>query len=363
LNIVQATRAYETWAGKRINLVDADLDLKHEKMAEAPLPFLRATYYRWAGLWRELCSDLADGPVLLSVGDLHIENFGTWRDAEGRLIWGVNDFDEAFPMPYSADLIRLATSALLAIQTEELTVNAGEACGAILAGYSEAVHAGQGRAFVLEESHSALRTMALGSERDPARFWSKLSSLKDATPPESVRKLLRNSLPGEPEWLKPKERVHFAHRIAGLGSLGRERYVAMCEWQGGFIAREAKAMLPSAYAWATDSREKRKYFYNKILGSATRAADPFLQTTKGWVIRRLSPHCSRINLSEFPKKRDEIRILKAMGEETANVHFGAQSAVADIRHDLHRQREGWLTEAARKMTDAVLKDWKAWRKA
>jgi len=32
---------------------------------------------------------------VLAVGDLHVENFGTWRDAEGRLIWGVNDFDES----------------------------------------------------------------------------------------------------------------------------------------------------------------------------------------------------------------------------------------------------------------------------
>ena len=42
------------------------------------------------------------------------ENFGTWRDAEGRLIWGVNDFDEAARMPYALDIVRLATSAVLA---------------------------------------------------------------------------------------------------------------------------------------------------------------------------------------------------------------------------------------------------------
>ena len=35
------------------------------------------------------------GALELSVGDLHVENFGTWRDSEGRLIWGINDFDEA----------------------------------------------------------------------------------------------------------------------------------------------------------------------------------------------------------------------------------------------------------------------------
>ena len=57
---------------------------------------------------------LARAPRALAVGDLHVENFGTWRDVEGRLIWGINDFDEAWRLPYTNDLVRLATSALLA---------------------------------------------------------------------------------------------------------------------------------------------------------------------------------------------------------------------------------------------------------
>ena len=40
--------------------------------------------------------------------------FGTWRDKEGRLVWGVNDCDEAARMPYAVDLMRLVTSAILA---------------------------------------------------------------------------------------------------------------------------------------------------------------------------------------------------------------------------------------------------------
>jgi uncharacterized protein (DUF2252 family) len=45
--------------------------------------------------WPEVCPDLAKAPKVLAVGDLHVENFGTWRDVEGRLVWGINDFDEA----------------------------------------------------------------------------------------------------------------------------------------------------------------------------------------------------------------------------------------------------------------------------
>jgi len=51
---------------------------------------------------------------VMAVRDLHLENFGAWRDVEGRLVWGVNDFDEAHPMAFANDLVRLAVSALLA---------------------------------------------------------------------------------------------------------------------------------------------------------------------------------------------------------------------------------------------------------
>jgi len=34
-------------------------------------------------LWQETCPDLAKGPWVKAVGDLHVENFGTWRDTEG----------------------------------------------------------------------------------------------------------------------------------------------------------------------------------------------------------------------------------------------------------------------------------------
>src|SRR5262245_20146622 len=105
VGIRKATEAYESWLARYVSLIPADLKLKHERMAESPFPFLRATFYRWRQLWPESCPDLDAAPKVLGVGDLHVENFGTWRDHEGRLIWGVNDFDEACVLPYTNDLV------------------------------------------------------------------------------------------------------------------------------------------------------------------------------------------------------------------------------------------------------------------
>ena len=106
MNIRQATKAYEDWMRQCAFIVRAGLRDKHAKMKEDPFQFLRGTYYRWAQLWPEFCPESARAPSIVSVGDLHVDSFGTWRDAEGRMCWGVDDFDESWPLPYTNDLTR-----------------------------------------------------------------------------------------------------------------------------------------------------------------------------------------------------------------------------------------------------------------
>jgi hypothetical protein len=354
--VVDATRAYEAWMRKRIDVVVGDLRHKHEAMAAAAFPFMRATFYRWVSLWQETCPDLAKTPTLLAVGDLHVENFGTWRDVEGRLVWGVNDFDECYPMPYAIDLVRVATSALIAIKEDRLTIGADAACAALLEGYTETMTSGAGKAFVLEEAHPSLRAMALGEARDPPRFWQKLAANKPADPPGVVRRLIGKALP------ETEGKIRMLRRTAGLGSLGRPRYVGLAQVDGGMVAREAKAMLPSAFGWANRIKGKG-LFQEALLATAVRCPDPFLAMKKGWVLRRLGPDCSAIELADFPKKRNEQQVLTAMGRETGNIHLGTRSARDAVRRDLRRRRGRWLREAAETMTEATLADWKAWRKS
>ena len=150
--------------------------------------------------------------------------------------------------------------------------------------------------------------------------------------------------------------------MAGLGSLGRQRWVALAEWQGGWVAREVKALAPSAWAWANDLNARPKRYYQAIVNQAARAPDPYLGVGKRWLVRRLAPDCSRIELSDLPKERDEINLLHAMGWETANIHLGSSDATKAIQRDLAQRQEGWLHTAAEAMAQAVTEDWKAWRR-
>src|ERR1019366_5805746 len=212
MKIQKATARYEEWLAKQLTIVPADLEHKHEQMSAALFPFMRATYYRWAQIWPEVCGGLVSAPVVLGVGDLHVENFGTWRDSEGRLFWGINDFDETWRLPYTHDLVRLAASAHIAISENHLALDLKNAAAAILEGYSESLGGG-GRAFV----------------------------------------------------------------VAERGSLGRQRFVALAEWHASHIAREAKAMAPSACWWAAGCKGSSRLLYQEILDTAVRCCDPYVK--------------------------------------------------------------------------------------
>jgi Uncharacterized protein conserved in bacteria (DUF2252) len=293
---------------------------------------------------------------VLSVGDLHIENFGTWRDEEGRLIWGVNDLDEAWPAAYTLDLVRLTTSVYVAIGEQHLCLTKRAAAEAIEEGYRDALAAG-GKAFILAEDHRWLRLLALGKLRDPVQFWNKLEHLPPYTakPPNDARRLLEKMLPS------PNREYQLKKRIAGLGSLGHPRILALSRWRGAFIAREAKAIRPSAWVWAKNASSKEIYG-DKLALRSIRVPDPCVRIDGRWLVRRLAPDCSRIELASLSKDRDEARLLYSMGWETANMHFGTPQAITKVKRDLAARRGRWLHKAAKAMLAATTKDWDKWRR-
>jgi hypothetical protein len=355
-DIVQATAEFEKWASRHVNLIRSDVNLKHQLMAAAPFPFFRATFYRWAQWWPIICPELARAPQVLAVGDLHIENFGTWRDIEGRLIWGVNDFDEAWLASYTVDLVRLVTSVYLAIQAEHLSISRKTAFQAIEAGYRDSI-AKRGSPFILAEHHRWLRQIALNKLRDPVVFWKKILACPKykGELPKDVWKLVHNSMP-----LRTLN-YELKSRIAGLGSLGHPRVLALATWDGAHVVREAKQLTPSAWIWARQLQASQ-VLSKKLVETAVRIRDPHVHFAAHWIVRRLAPDCCHIELQSLPEERDEEKLAYYMGWETANIHLGSQRAVFALKRDLAHRKGKWLHKAAKAMLKVTLGDWSLWRR-
>jgi uncharacterized protein (DUF2252 family) len=345
--ITASARAYENWLKTEIgpDFVEADLDEKHRKMRKSPFAFLRATYWRWAETILEICPELTDAPAILAIGDIHLENFGTWRDVEARLIWGANDFDEAAVMPYPLDLVRLATSALLARMDQGPA--ASEICGAILKGYTNIIAAPS--PLVLERDYKWLREAVVLPEAKRAAFWEKLVSLPPTAVPQRYEDALRAALPD------PDLPLVISARQAGTGSLGRPRFLASGNWRGGPILREAKAIVVSAWSLrhAPGTNTIRA---GEIAAGRFRAPDPHYRVSDGIVVRRLSPNSRKIEVKDSTDELLSPKVLEIMGREIANCHASDPGVLLAIQEDLVRRGANWLLQAADAAAQSVARE-------
>ncbi|HEY5836931.1 DUF2252 domain-containing protein [Streptomyces sp.] len=113
----QILSVFDTAFGELLAADPAAFRVKFRKMAASAFAFYRGT----ASLFYADLDDEKDAVPYLTAttarvwihGDLHAENFGTYLDANGRLIFNVNDFDEAFVGPFTWDLKRFAASVAL----------------------------------------------------------------------------------------------------------------------------------------------------------------------------------------------------------------------------------------------------------
>ncbi|MBV9929497.1 MAG: DUF2252 family protein [Alphaproteobacteria bacterium] len=347
--IAQSMRDYDDWLRARLGsrFVADDLAHKHKLMRKEAFAFLRGTCFRWAETAPQLCPDLLGAPEVPSVIDSHVGNFGLWSDVEGRLVWGVNDYDEAAAAAWPFDLVRLAASALVA--AGKRGCSAAETEDAILDGY--AVGIARPRPYVLERERGWLRELFAASPQDREDFWAEILALPKARRRDGgFVAALRGALP------ERGADVAIAHRRAGVGSLGRLRLVAAtAAWRGGPLAREAKAAVPSC--WAPRGKAGTGYAYAR---GRFRTPDPWLKAEGEIVVRRLAPNSRKLDLEEL-RPHLRRRLLRAMARDIAGVHAGGKGGADAVKEDLARRGGGWLAQAATAVAAATERDWKAWR--
>ena len=361
--IFRSTDHYDSWLLALKPAFEHDLKQKLKVMAGNPGDFLRATFYRWSERFPTVCLEVISAPAVRAVGDVHVGNFGSWPCREGRLRWGLNDFDEAGWMPFTNDLVRLATSALLARSDFDPEL-AGRT---ILSGYSQRLRDGKLGALLIDDD-AGIRTSVAAARPTAEAFYGKLAG-KDELDPDDTTRLER--LCGRLHEAVPGGELH--HRRAGRGSLGRVRVFVLGRGDQA-VAVEAKRVLRSAWSWARrgshadpSAADDRNSDVSALLLDARRGLDPQTSVEEigghQWVLRPLSPDRAGIDFGDADSVSEDLatRLLQRMGAEVAQLHLLSHNSAPLISY-LADHEPGWLQRAALAMKEDTEADFEAWMK-
>ena len=231
-------------------------------------------------------------------------------------------------------------------------VGNGDAAKAILDGYKKGLKRPQPS--LLDEQASWMRAYVTCTDDERDEFWDEVEKYSRAKPPAPVAVTLRKKLPPDASFDR------FATRVAGVGSLGRPRFLAIADWRGGKVVREAKALVPSAWDWAHDQRGKLRFL--ELAKGPYRAPDPHLalESQSGFVIRRLAPDSRKINLGDHANMRLELNLLNVMGFDIGAIHAATAGASTKIAADLRKRDNDWLHAAAKAAAAFVEDDFREW---
>ena len=376
------------------------LAMKYAKMAQSPFIFLRGSCH----LFYDALPDsplFRDTPLAWCCGDLHFENFGSYKGDNRLVYFDINDYDEAALAPVTWDMIRLLTSiqcgadALNATHAEVLAVS--QSC---LDAYRSALINGKPLWVERETSGglvNALLTTLQGRERSAfldkrtIRKGHRRSLILDgvkALPASDAQKKIVTGFMDDFASRQPSpkffEVLDIGRRIAGTGSLGVERFVVLVEGKGspdGNYLLDIKEAKPSALAphlarlgikqptWP-DEASRVVSVQNRM-----QAVDhAFLQAVKlaglPCILRGLQPSEDRVAIGEWGKKLDRLKeVVSTMGrilawdQLRASGRSGAASADELIAF---AQRNDWMKEmldVATEMTLTTQQQWKIFTEA
>jgi len=369
------------------------LALKYREMCKSPFSFFRGTAHLF---WEDLgarTSALPDSPLVWACGDLHLENFGSYRGNNGLSYFDLNDFDEGALAPSSWEVSRFVASVYVAAPSLNLThAEANELVKLFLDAYGTAL--GEGKAGWIERATASgmVRTLL---ERVKRRKRAIL--LESRTGWKKGKRRLRidgrHTLPATDgqrrevtrwlgEFAKSQPDPGFfkildvARRVAGVGSLGLDRYVVLVRGDGGRygnVILDAKQAAPSSLAGFEKLRQPAwKSEPDRIVAIQHRMqaiAPALLDAVKirrgGYVLRELQPSKDRLTLKDARGHPRHLRsVMETMGHVTgwAQLRSGGRQGSATV-DDLiaFAGASGWqrrLTDYGRSYHAQVERDYK-----
>ncbi|SBT47983.1 DUF2252 domain-containing protein [Micromonospora auratinigra] len=364
--------------GESMALDPAAFRRKFRKMAASPFAFYRGSA---ALFYADQRGDFASDRFLDEQtsrvwihGDLHAENFGTYMNASGQLVFNVNDFDEAYVGPFSWDLKRFAASVALIGYAKALS---DRVIGELVAGFAtayltelRAIAAGGDDAIgsiTLENADGVLRRVLqearlntrvdLLSTQTTIDNYERRFSLGDGVfeiDDETRAKVCAafqdylGTLPEATARLRPVEaqiKDVVLRKGVGIGSAGLPSYNLLLEGHTQALENDVviymkQAQVP-AVARHIDDERVRSYFRHQghRTAESQRAlqahADPWLGFTEldgaGQLVAEVSPYAADLDWADVNEPEELGGILADLGRAVARMHSVADD---ESSHDL-----------------------------
>ncbi|HMN93850.1 MAG TPA: DUF2252 family protein [Hydrogenophaga sp.] len=365
--------------------------MKYRNMRSGAFVFLRASCHLF---YRDLpdVAVLRKAPAAWCCGDLHLENFGSYKGDNRLVYFDINDFDEGVLAPATWDAVRMLASVL--VGRDSLRVDEAGAvalCRRFIDAYAEALAEGRARWIERETAEDPVRGLL-----DSLRERRRAEFLDRRTVKRGSRRRLRvdgrKALAATPEqhqavaaligrfsadWPDPGffKVLDVARRIAGNGSLGLDRYVLLVQGKGSpdrnylldlkeapSSALRKRTPLPQPH-WRCEA-ERIIAIQSRMQAVSAAFLHAVTLGERSYVLRDLQPSEDRVALAVAePDAARAERLVMTMGRLLAWAQLrssGRQgSATADELMDFGG-REGWrkkLMEAAQVSAETVQRDW------
>ncbi|TXS29284.1 DUF2252 domain-containing protein [Streptomyces sp. ms191] len=369
----QILGVFDSAFGELLAADPAAFRVKFRKMAGSAFAFYRGTACLF---YFDLAGERHGGPYLDERtgrvwihGDLHAENFGTYMDATGRLIFNVNDFDEAYVGPFTWDLKRLAASLALIGYTKALSDDQiTELVRIYAAAYRERIHSlstgakhdevppftldtAEGPLLrALRDARSLTRFALLDSMTEIRDFERRFSAGGGAIELDAATryKVLAafdgylETLPeaslARPDSYRVKDVV--GRRGIGIGSAGLPSYNILLEGNSDALENDVviymkQAQTPAVSRHVTDAAVQ-EYFQHEghrtvISQRALQAhADPWLGWTEldgaGQLVAEVSPYAVDLDWSDIDDPEEIAATVADLGRATATMHAAADDS-------------------------------------
>ncbi|WP_214367486.1 DUF2252 domain-containing protein [Pseudonocardia sp. H11422] len=376
---------------------------KFRKMAADPFAFYRGSaclFYADVAVREDPWADERTSRVWIQ-GDLHAENFGTYMDGDGVLIFDVNDFDEAYLGHFTWDVTRFAASLALlgwrkAISDDDISVLVGRYVHSYLDQVRIFVDQADDRSFALRLDttdgpvHQVLQL---------AKLRTRVGLLDAITETEGFDRILRDvpglrriddderaavtaSFAGYLESIPEAKRYRgvtytikdvAARSGFGIGSAGLPAYTLLIEgfnqaldndvvlsMKQGNVAAPSRVVTDPALARHFRHHGHRTAVSQRALQAH---ADPLLGYTDldgvGFVVSEVSPYEADLDWSELTEPADIVAVVGHLGRATAKVHcvadtdadhslvrFQTEEAITEVVAGREEEFAGWVTDFA-----------------